>query len=681
MFKRANGFFGHIRNNHLRSVCMFAGFAVSMQLAFAALLALPLTFAKDYEPIFSEPARYFLDFGWLVFLLSLFLFLASYFFHTAMTRLTTGFHYIQGYDDKRLENIVKNMAWTAGIPVPEIGIIETPALNSFACGLNQDDATLVVTRGLMNELDDDELQGVIAHEIVHIMNGDIGMMAAANASHSIVKLVNWMNPFQVRHGGLLESRGSGCLMFFLWPIIIPLVLTLALVGFAINLSSMVAGVTRYFVTSSREYIADAEAVRLTHNPAALISALNKIEGRSLIPHLDRMANAMMIDGPATGELASHPPIMERIQALMQYGGSMVHGAGQRKDTRSFGQRVNPTHFDGEMAKTRYRRNTAKSVVARVTSDNDSNIFSMPEGVMGRAMGFGLAFILLMSLPRFMGPSSIIGINGAENSVRVKPIIEASPIFVVIDLDRDGLETSRYSQSRAFMDFDKDGRPERTGWLRPDDGFLFHDKNNNRRIDLPHELIMTDKETAQRLGSMSSLKKFDRNMNGRIESGDRGYSQLMVWRNLGRDGKAEDNDTYSLLELGIKEIRLWTREERHLEEYTMASGGEILSRRWYTLRDPKSHKRHGNREPFIYEISFETDRSRYRDETGDIKKLTVEEYEAIIGPPEAVHNPGELTPAIGNIGDQLDIRPIDQEQSVASADKEKAPQLRGRRGSD
>ncbi len=675
MLQRANGFFGHIRNNHVKSIIMFAGFAVSMQIAFAALLALPLTFSDNFASVFADPKKYFLQLGWLVFLLSMFLFLASYFLHTAMTRLTTGFNYIQGFQDKRLENIVKNMAWTAGIPVPEIGIIETPALNSFACGLNADNATLVVTRGLMNELDDDELQGVIAHEIVHIMNGDIGMMAAANASHSIIKLVNWLNPFQIRNGGLFEARGSGCAMFFLFPIIIPLIIILAMVGFAISLSSMVAGVTRYFVTSSREYIADAEAIRLTHNPAALISALTKIEGRSLIPHLDRMSNAMMIDGPADGELASHPPILDRIQALLQYGGSMVHGAGQRMDTRSFGQRVNPTHYDPAMARTAYRRRTDKGVIARVTADKDSNIFGMPEGLIGRVLGIGFGIILLTQI-------SAIGMSSSMSKYQVKPresgmtpIVKMTPAFIVVDLDKRGLRVRPFYKNVTHVDFDKDGRREAVSWPESNVGFLFVDRNNNGRMDFPRELLRTDYADSQNQTGMSILAEFDTDRNGQINRYDAGYQKLKVWRNNGSVFKNEDYETSTLERVGILSIHVMASHGRYQERYKLPEGAQIVRTRPYDLEENEGVYR-GKNEALVYEVAFETDITHYRDDKNKLHNITQAERERYGA--QTRRDPSAIKPSIGPVGDMLDIRPIDEEQKIASSTTEKTPQLRGRR---
>ncbi len=676
MLQRTNGFFGHIKKNHTRSLCMFAGFALSMQIAFAAILAVPLTFAKNYEPIFSDPLKYFADFGLIIFGVSLLLFLLSYFMHTALTRLTTGFHYVEDYSDRRLENITKNLAWTAGIPVPDIGIIETPALNSFACGLTPEDATLVVTRGLMNELDDDELQAVVAHEIVHIMNGDIGMMAAANASHSIIKLVNWINPFQFRTGKAMKSPVTGCFAVFLFPIMIPLIISLAVVGFAINLSSMLAGVTRYFVTSSREFIADAEAIRLTHNPAALISALTKIEGRSLIPHLDRMANAMMIDGPAQGELASHPPILERIEALMAYGGSMVHGAGQRKDTRTFGQRRTQTHYDGELARIRYRRNTDKGIVARVTSERDSNMFGMPPGLMTTVLGFGLMFMIIMNFSTWKVSSAMSKFEAKPRDAGIAPIIKMTPAFVVVDLDKTGLKVRPFHRNVTHVDFDQDGRREAVSWPKGSVGFLFVDHDGNGRVDFPHELLQTEYGKSQSQTSMSVLLPFDTNRNGQIDRHDAGYKKLKVWRNNGSVFENEEYETATLKHVGILSINVMTKAADYQESYKLPEGAQIIRTRPYVLKDnPKVYR--GTREARVYEVAFETDISHFRDRNNQLFTMTDVERRKYSGQKKPVSN--ELTPTFAHISPELGLKEYAEKQKRAGAQKETPPaKLRGRR---
>ena len=186
-----------------------------------------------------------------------------------------------------------------------MGLIDTDACNAFACGINESSAVVVATRGLVDSLDDDELSAVMAHEIAHIRNGDIRLMAAAN--------VMLRDLLFLQHACMLRILDFRQVILF---VILPPFLLLFLVGgFLSWLALLLARVSRLLISSSRELIADAEAVGMTHNPAALISALRRIDGRSRVEGIGPEADAMMIDGAATGALATHPTISERIDVL------------------------------------------------------------------------------------------------------------------------------------------------------------------------------------------------------------------------------------------------------------------------------------------------------------------------------------------------------------------------------
>ena len=108
--------------------------------------------------------------------------------HVRTVRRRTDFHFVGDFDEPRLCRIVEPLAIAAGLPTPYVGVIDSPALNAFACGIRQKDAVLVFTRGLIDGLDDDELAAVAAHEIVHVVNGDIRLIAATNVCLDTLKL-------------------------------------------------------------------------------------------------------------------------------------------------------------------------------------------------------------------------------------------------------------------------------------------------------------------------------------------------------------------------------------------------------------------------------------------------------------------------------------------------------------
>lgn len=319
---RVNGFYGHVRRNDWKSVAMFGGFAVAFQLIAAVLLILPLMFFDMKRvPLFAL-GDYLLTYAPLMFLLSIGLFLIGFALHTDQVRAQVGFVHVDRRSHARLVNLVERVAIAAGIPRPKVAIIPSDARNAFACGHGASSATVAVTRGLVAALDDDELAAVVAHEVAHIKNGDIRLMACANIMLGMVLAAEKLNPLRA------TGKRQGCAMFM------PAVLLLLLLAQGVaKLAVTVARMSRLAVSGAREFVADAEAVRLTHNPAALISALRKVEGRSTVDGVDARLDAMMIDGASEGEWASHPTIGERIRVLAELSGSMALAVGPRQDTR------------------------------------------------------------------------------------------------------------------------------------------------------------------------------------------------------------------------------------------------------------------------------------------------------------------------------------------------------------
>ena len=288
---RVNGFFGHIQRNNLRSMAMFLGFAVACQLIGIAMLVGPLMLLdRAHEPM-SHFGPYMERYAIAVFVFSVVLLSVRFLWLVNSIRQTAKFKIVTQKQEPRLCKIIEMQAIAAGINMPSIGIIEDEARNAFACGLSQKSAVLVVTRGLLKSLDDDELEAVVAHEVTHITNGDIQLMAVVNVILSTFFLIKRINPFQFSNlkyltliffayvginsyfgGPGLEiwMKIGGQFLFYLSMIFVALVLVS---GFVSSIGMTLAKLSRLVIASSREFVADAEAVRMTKNPAALISAL------------------------------------------------------------------------------------------------------------------------------------------------------------------------------------------------------------------------------------------------------------------------------------------------------------------------------------------------------------------------------------------------------------------------
>ena len=323
-----NGLFGWIQANDRRSVALFGGFVLALQLAAALVLYLPLAGLDEVHAPFLNWGGYAVRYVPLVALAAAATFALQMTWHVRAVRTTMAFDFVDHQDEPRLCDFVEAMAIARGLPAPYVGVIESPALNAFACGIRRSDAVVVVTRGLIDGLDDEELAAVIAHELAHIANGDIRLIAAANICLSMLRrLVFPRRPQPVNP--LIELIGLPLVLFALPPMFVAVMIVAFLSQCAVRAGHGV----RTLIGASREFVADAAAVEATQNPAALVSALKKIEGRSRIPGLPARHEAMMIDGAASGAYATHPSIGQRVQAVIAVTGSMAMISPSRRDTR------------------------------------------------------------------------------------------------------------------------------------------------------------------------------------------------------------------------------------------------------------------------------------------------------------------------------------------------------------
>jgi len=217
---------------------------------------------------------------------------------------------------KRLLNVVEEMALAAGVPVPPVYVLDEPGINAFAAGYAPGDAVIAVSQGCLNYLSRDELQGVVAHEFSHILNGDmrlnirlIGLIFGIMALSIIGRIL--MHTSAGRSSGRNDGRGNLMLLGLG-------VFVLGLVGAFFGRLIMAA------VSRQREYLADASAVQFTRNPDGIGGALKKIGGLAEGSRIDNpqaaeaghmfFANAFAGEGLA-GLLATHPPLVERIRRL------------------------------------------------------------------------------------------------------------------------------------------------------------------------------------------------------------------------------------------------------------------------------------------------------------------------------------------------------------------------------
>ena len=246
----------------------------------------------------------------------------AYKFHQSMIDAVTGGHEVSRQDEPRLYNLLENLCISRGIPTPKLKIIDDDALNAFATGLNEKQYSITVTSGLINRLNDAEIESVLGHELTHIRNGDVRMLVIAvviaGALSFFAELVFRMM-FQSGVGwrrssssDRSESKGGG-------GIVIAIVIAVVLIAVAWLLSIVI----RFALSRKREFLADAGSVELTKNPDAMISALRKIEGRGELPGANSAVMEMCLDNPRqefSNIFDTHPSIEARVRAIVEFAG-------------------------------------------------------------------------------------------------------------------------------------------------------------------------------------------------------------------------------------------------------------------------------------------------------------------------------------------------------------------------
>jgi heat shock protein HtpX len=328
----AYGLYTHIASNKFRSALLLAGlFVLVYVMVYAGALIAEVVIdpgqsTNDYlvvaarDLIAAFPYATGAALLWIV---------IAYFFHQSIVDAVTGGEDVTRQQQPRLYNLLENLCISRGIPMPKLKMMDSDALNAFATGLNRRQYAVTVTSGLLNHLNDQEIEAVLGHELTHIRNGDVQMMVIAVIIAGVVGFFaelffrSFFN-FSWRFGGGSswsssssssendrKSSGGGA--------IIVMIVAIALIALAWLLSQLV----RLALSRSRELLADAGSVELTKNPDAMISALRKIENRGELPGATSAVMELCVDNPREGFadlFATHPSVDARVQALVEYAG-------------------------------------------------------------------------------------------------------------------------------------------------------------------------------------------------------------------------------------------------------------------------------------------------------------------------------------------------------------------------
>ncbi|MDD5586922.1 MAG: M48 family metallopeptidase [Alphaproteobacteria bacterium] len=245
--------------------------------------------------------------------------LLGYLFNDAMIRAATGARPVERRDASRLYNLLENLCISRGLKTPKLYIIDTGGLNAYASGMDEGSYSVTVTRGLLERLDDAEMEAVLAHELTHIMNRDVRLLVITivfTGMLSFLAQMLWRSLRVASYGRNREREGGkGAFVLML------LASVMLALGYALAL------VLRFALSRRREYLADAGSVELTKNPEALIAALEKISGNPNVPNVPPEAQQMFIENPPSlfGLFDTHPPMADRIRVLRALGGLPPQG--------------------------------------------------------------------------------------------------------------------------------------------------------------------------------------------------------------------------------------------------------------------------------------------------------------------------------------------------------------------
>jgi heat shock protein HtpX len=273
-----------------------------------------LTFQQENFSFGNVNRSFLLTFPWITIGVIVW-FTIAWFSHSAMIRIATDSRPLERNENKRVYNLVENLCISVGIKMPAINIIEDDSLNAFASGIDSRTYTISLSRGIINKLNDEELETVIAHELTHIRNRDVRLLIISIVFVGIFAFVSEMLLRSMRFGNIGRGKKGGAAIL--------IAMLLAIFGY------FLASLFRFAISRKREYLADAGAAELTKKPLALASALRKISNDPTIEAVKRRDVAQMfIENPQTKDekksfslgllFATHPPISKRIEILEQF---------------------------------------------------------------------------------------------------------------------------------------------------------------------------------------------------------------------------------------------------------------------------------------------------------------------------------------------------------------------------
>ena len=240
----------------------------------------------------------------------------AYFFHGSLMRLASHSQPITRQQMPRIYNMLENLCISRGLAMPQFEVIDSPALNAFATGINDSTYRIVLTRGIIESLPDDELESVIGHELTHIINRDARLLVIAVIFVGMISFCAQLLYRGIIYGGRpnyyarrSNNKNEGETML----VGVLLALAILMIGYVFAIA------IRFALSRKREFLADAGSVELTKNPEAMMRALLRISGKDVVTGMPNEVQQMCIENTHEflGMFATHPSTDARVRALSE----------------------------------------------------------------------------------------------------------------------------------------------------------------------------------------------------------------------------------------------------------------------------------------------------------------------------------------------------------------------------
>lgn len=306
-----------IRRNNTRSFFLLTGFPIVLFGLVYLFFAILNQFSEEPQPIDVVNEQVVAIAPFILLGVAIW-FTIAWFSHSSIINKATGAKPLERSANKRIYNLLENLCISVGMKMPKLYIIQDDSLNAYASGISEKSYAITLSSGIINRLEDDELEGVIAHELTHIRNRDVRLLMVSIIFVGIFAFISQIALRSVAYGrfGRKDKDNNTAIVLIIF--------VLALIGMGISTLFQLA------ISRKREYMADAGAAELTKRPDALARALKKISKDPWIEAVTRDDVAQLfIQHPLkkkddkgknflSSMFATHPPIQNRIEVLEQF---------------------------------------------------------------------------------------------------------------------------------------------------------------------------------------------------------------------------------------------------------------------------------------------------------------------------------------------------------------------------